>query len=459
MSRTFARRLWLLISEGALIYLCGVLAICLRFTDAAQEMLLHRQGGLKILFAVFVVQSSFYLFELYDFRLIKRRSVLFLRLLQALGVAAITMAIVFYLLPQMMLGRGVFVLSLVLMLALMIGWRLLAGWVLHHPRLVERVLILGTGQNAIELAREMLARREEGYEVIGFVGDEPQLVGQSLINPCVVGVMSDLESIAHRFHTDRIVVALDERRGRLPLDCLLQLKLRDDMAVEEAASFYERLTGRINTERLHPGQLIFTDDTWLKRLYRRWHRLADVLLACSGLTLALPIMTLTAIAIRLDSGGSIFYTQPRVGTHNSVFSIIKFRSMRADAETNGPIWADAADARVTRVGRFIRRTRIDELPQFINVLRGEMSFIGPRPERPVFVTQLEHEILHYSQRHLIRPGLTGWAQVCYPYGASVEDAQEKLKYDLYYIKNQSPWLDALILLKTARIVLFGRLAR
>jgi sugar transferase (PEP-CTERM system associated) len=231
------------------------------------------------------------------------------------------------------------------------------------------------------------------------------------------------------------------------------------VAVEESASFYERLTGKISTEMLRPSSLIFADGSRLRRSYKRVRALGDAVFALIGLVLSLPLMALTAIAIRLESRGPILYTQERVGAHNRTFNIIKFRSMATDAEKDGPVWAGKSDPRVTRVGRIIRKLRIDELPQFINVLRGEMSFIGPRPERPIFVTQLEDTIPYYSQRHLIKPGLTGWAQIRYPYGASVEDAIEKLKYDLYYIKNQSPMLDAMILFDTIRIVLFGRGAR
>jgi sugar transferase (PEP-CTERM system associated) len=332
-------------------------------------------------------------------------------------------------------------------------------WLLGHPRLAERVLVLGAGQSAVELAHEVLARRQAGYQIVGFVGDDPQLVGKSLLNPSVVGVLSELEEMVQRYRADRIVVAIGDRRGRLPLDALLRLRLCDDVAVEEASSFYERLTGKIRTERLRPSWLIFTDNSRWTRFYRRWHRLADLVLSLVGLTLSLPVMALTALAIKLDSRGPVFYTQERVGRHNQVFKIIKFRSMSLDAEQDGPVWAEESDPRVTRVGRLIRQLRIDELPQFINIIRGEMSFIGPRPERPAFVEQLERQIPYYSQRHLVKPGLTGWAQICYPYGASVEDAIEKLQYDLYYIKNQSPVLDAIILFETARLVLFGRFAR
>jgi exopolysaccharide biosynthesis polyprenyl glycosylphosphotransferase len=271
--------------------------------------------------------------------------------------------------------------------------------------------------------------------------------------------MYDLESVVGRYRPDRIVIAMSDRRGRLPLDLLLKLKVRDGVMVDEADAFYEKLTGKIRGERPRLGQLVFADASRWSRLYKRARRLTDVALSGVIGLLASPLMLLTALAIKLDSRGPIFYLQERVGLHNKTFRIIKFRSMRVDAEANGPVWAGEYDPRVTRVGRWIRKLRIDELPQLFNIIRGEMSLIGPRPERPVFIEQLEKLIPYYSERHLVKPGLTGWAQVRYPYGASFEDAREKHQYDLYYIKNQSPMLDALILLETARTVLFGRNSR
>jgi sugar transferase (PEP-CTERM system associated) len=255
------------------------------------------------------------------------------------------------------------------------------------------------------------------------------------------------------------VVALSDRRGRLPLDLLLRLKVRDEIQVEESSRFFERLTGKISTDRLQPGQLVFAETSRGMRLYRRLRRLFDIISSLIGMGFSSPLMILTAIAIRVESPGPVIYTQERVGLHGRKFRIFKFRSMRSDAEAHGPVWADENDQRVTRVGRIIRKLRVDETPQFFNILRGEMSLIGPRPERPEFVEKLEERIPYYSERHLVKPGLTGWAQVSYPYGASFEDAGEKHQYDLYYIKNQSPLLDAIILLETARVVLFGRFSR
>jgi sugar transferase (PEP-CTERM system associated) len=459
MSKNGSRSFALLIFESILTCFCGIAAIYIRFGAGANDILLDDYGWLKILLLMAVVQGAFYISDLYDFRMIRLRTVLYLRIFQSIGLAAMALAVVFYLLPQLMLGRGVFVVSLILMLTTMIYWRVFVMWLIGHPSLAERVLILGTDDSAINVAREVLERKEGGYQIVGFVGDDPSLVGKSLINPRVIGVTSELETIVSDYHIDRIVIVLKERRNRLPLNSLLDIRLRDAIAIEESATFYERLTGKISLELLRPIWLIFSTHSRLVRMYRHWRRLLDVVAAFIGIILSLPLMLLTAIAIKLDSIGPVFYTQERVGMGDARFKIVKFRSMRTDAEKHGAVWACQEDNRVTRVGRIIRKLRIDELPQFFNVLRGEMSFIGPRPERPEFVRLLEREIPFYSQRHLVKPGLTGWAQIRYPYGASVKDAMEKLQYDLYYIKNQSPLLDVIILFETVRIVIFGRGAR
>ncbi|MBO0860404.1 MAG: TIGR03013 family PEP-CTERM/XrtA system glycosyltransferase [Chloracidobacterium sp.] len=457
--KNLTRPLALLILEGAMVYSCGVLAICIRYGAETPDELSLERGWLKALLMTVLFLVAFYLFDLYDFRRIRSRGALLQRLSQALGVGGLALALTFYVLPEMRMGRGALSISILLTLTLMTAWRFLVRWLLDHPRLANRVLILGVEQDAVTIAREMLMRREAGYDVIGFVGDDPAQIGQSLINPCVVGVMYDLESVVRRYRPDRIVIAMPDRRGRLPLDLLLKLKVRDGVVVDEADSFYEKLTGKIRGERPRLGQLVFADASLWTGLYRRMRRVMDVALAGVIGLLASPLMLLTALAIKLDSDGPLFYLQERVGLHNTTFRIIKFRSMRVDAEANGPVWAHEGDPRVTRVGRWIRKLRIDELPQLFNIIRGEMSLIGPRPERPVFIKQFEQQIPYYSERHLVKPGLTGWAQVRYKYGASFEDAREKHKYDLYYIKNQSPMLDALILLETARTVLFGRFSR
>lgn len=459
VSRTRSRALFILLLETGITASCGIAAILIRFRAEAPMILERRHTWMGLLLSMVVVQGSFYIFDLYDFQRLRQRVTVCVRVSQAIGLASITLAVLFYAVPQVMLGRGVFLVSLLLMLSVMTLWRFWTMWLLGHPKLAERVLILGTGKAAVDIARVALERIELGYHIVGFVGDDPTAVGKSLINPKVVGLTSNLEELVRSNTPDRIVVAVGDQRGRLPLDPLLRLKLQADVAVEDSTSFYERLTGKISTDMLRPSWLIFAGTSRHHRLYKRTQRLIDVLCALIGLVLSAPIMALTAALIRLESRGSVLYTQERVGAHNRAFTIFKFRSMKVDAEKNGPTWASESDPRTTRIGRVIRKLRIDELPQFVNVLRGDMSFIGPRPERPVFVQELERQIPFYPQRHLIKPGLTGWAQIRYPYGASLEDAVEKLQYDLYYIKNQSLLLDAIILFETVRIVLFGRGAR
>jgi sugar transferase (PEP-CTERM system associated) len=459
LSRNHSRTLNLLILESILTCCCGIVAVYVRFNSDAPEELLGGRGLLKILLMILVTQSSFYLFDLYDFREIRKPGVLYIRTLQALGLTAIVLSVIFYAFPEMLFGRGVFLISLLLMLSTMILWRVFVIWLLGHPRLAERVLILGTESNAIELARETLDRPEQGYKIVGFVGDDPKLVGQSLINPRVLGLTDDLQEIVNRYHISRIVLAINERRGRMPLDSLIEMKLRDGLAIEESDSFYERLTQKVSNRTLRPSWLIFSGSSRRSVFYGHLRRLLDVSLSVVGLVLSVPIMILAAIAIKLESRGPVLYRQTRVGQRNQNFTIMKFRSMRIDSEPDGPVWAEEDDPRITRVGRIIRKLRIDELPQFINIIRGDMAFVGPRPERPEFVAQLEREIPYYSQRHLVKPGLTGWAQVRYPYCASVADAIQKLQYDLYYIKNQSLLLDVITLFETVRIVLFGRGAR
>jgi sugar transferase (PEP-CTERM system associated) len=445
--------------------LCGLAAIRTRFGDEMSAVLNEQHVWWRLLLLAVVTMASFYLLDLYSLntegtgRTASGRWAALFKVVpavgQAVGLASLSLSLAFYFSPQMKLGRGVFLVSLLLMVVVMSGWRLLAAWLLGQRGLAERVLILGTGEDAVALARETLQRRETGHEVVGFVGEDPQLVGRSLINPCVLGVTGEIRQVVHRHRVNRVVVAAKEMDGRLPVELVLDLRLGHQVAVEEAASFYERLTGKIAWERL-PSRLVFAETTWARQLYQRARRLVDIVLAAAALPLSLPLIVLAAIAIKLDSPGPVFYRQERVGQYGRIFNIIKLRSMRTDAEKDGPVWAVQADARVTQVGRLLRKLRVDELPQFINVLRGEMSFIGPRPERPAFVAMLDASIPYFAQRHLIKPGLTGWAQVRCPYCASVEEARERHQYDLYYIKNQSPALDALILLETVRVVFTGK---
>ena len=384
------------------------------------------------------------------------RRELVLRMLQALGLAWIALAITFYALPQTMIGRGVSLISLPLALLMMMGWRLTIHWVLGHPELGERILIVGSGPFAVEIARETLGRPDAGFRVVGFVDSDPQLVGKSLINPKVIGLTSELASLVKNQSIDRLVVAIGDRRGQFPTHELLRLSLSGDVSIEESASFYERLTGRVLLDMIRPSWLIFSSRGRRARLNEFGRAVMNRTVALIGALLSLPVAIITALLVKLDSRGPVLYKQERVGKNGRTFTLMKFRSMRVDAEKDGPVWAKTDDERMTRFGRIIRKIRIDEIPQFWNILRGDMNFIGPRPERPHFVAQLAEEILYYEQRHLVSPGLTGWAQIKYPYGASIEDAKRKLEYDLYYIKNQSLSLDATIMFETIKTILFGR---
>ena len=272
----------------------------------------------------------------------------------------------------------------------------------------------------------------------------------------MIGLTEQLGDIVEHESIDRIVVAMGERRGQLPTDTLLQLSLAGHVTIEEGASFYERITGRVSLSMIRPSWLIFTGRGRQAKLSLLLRNGVHRLVALVGAILSLPIVLVTVILIKLDSRGPVFYRQERVGKNGKTFVLTKFRSMRVDAEASGPVWASKDDDRTTRVGKIIRKIRVDEIPQFWNILRGEMSFVGPRPERPHFVKQLAEEIPYYEQRHLIAPGLTGWAQIKYAYGASIEDARQKLQYDLFYIKNQGLILDAVIMFETIKIILFGR---
>ena len=455
--RVNTRTILLLLVEAMLLFSGLIVAVYVRLgAVGAEDALLVHYGFYKAALATTFCLASFYLFDLYDFVVMHDRAELVLRLLQALGLAWIALALLFYAVPQVMIGRGVSLVSLPLALFMMVGWRLAIHWVLGHPELGERILIVGSGPFAVEVARETLGRPDAGFRVIGFVDNDPELVGKSLINPKVIGLTSELGKLVKRENIDRIVVAMGDRRGQFPTHELLKLSLSGDVTIEESASFYERLTGRVLLDMIRPSWLIFSSRGRPARLNEVSRIIIHRGVALLGAILSLPIVMATAVLIKIDSRGPVLYRQERVGKNGRPFMVMKFRSMRLDAEKNGPVWASNGDDRMTRVGRIIRKIRVDEIPQFWNILRGDMNFVGPRPERPHFVSQLAEEIPYYEQRHLIAPGLTGWAQIKYPYGASIEDAKQKLQYDLYYIKNQNLTLDATIIFETIKTILFGK---
>lgn len=457
-TRFSPRTVWLILADAAIIYGGIVLAMYLRLGLTGSEYQLNENSGWgKILIAVSVCLLVLYFYDLYDYTVMGNRRELMLRLVQALGIGWILLALLFYVIPPLMIGRGVSIYSVVIVLVLLLSWRIAIHYLTGHPEIGEKILVVGTGKAAKDTAEAVWERRDAGYRIVGFVTENGAAPNTKIGESSIVGKTDELSEIIKNEKVDRIVIAVRERRGTFPTETLLKMSLAGDVSIEECTSFFERVTGKVHIDMLRPSWLIFAGrsrDTRLKTALREViHRGMGLI----GLIVSLPIAIITAILIRIESKGSVFYKQERVGKNGKIIKVIKFRSMRTDAEKDGkPVWATADDDRVTRVGRIIRKIRVDEIPQFWNILKGEMSFVGPRPERPHFVEQLAKEIPFYEHRHLVAPGLTGWAQIKYPYGASVEDARQKLQYDLYYIKNQGLALDLVIVFETVKTVLFGK---
>ena len=460
-ARLSPRKFSLILADAAIIYGGVILAMYLRLGwDGPPYELNERNGWFKISLVTVVCIINLYFSDLYDYVVMTNRRELLLRLVQALGIAWALLALLFYLAPPLMVGRGVSMISVPLVLSLLLGWRIAIHSLTGHPEIGEKILVVGTGKAAMDTAEAVWDRRDAGYRIAGFVSENGAKPKDKLGQSEILGKAIDLEEIIRSESIDRVVIAVRERRGAFPTEALLKMSLAGDVSIEECTSFYERITGKVHVDMLRPSWLIFAGrqrDTRLRSVFREViHRG----LALIGLILSLPIAIITAILIKLTSRGPIFYYQERVGKNGQVFKVIKFRSMKVDAEADGkPVWAASNDERTTFVGSVIRKIRVDEIPQFWNIIKGEMSFVGPRPERPHFVRQLAQEIPYYEHRHLVAPGLTGWAQVKYPYGASVDDAIQKLQYDLYYIKNQSLTLDIVIVFDTIKTVLFGAGAR
>jgi sugar transferase (PEP-CTERM system associated) len=410
----------------------------------------------KVGLVTIVCQLCLYYNDFYDLTLVQSNRELIVRLLQAVGAASILLAALYFAIPGLMIGDGIFVSALFVFVVGILGWRLLFNSITRSLHLEERILVVGTGESARKVTRQILDQKDFAYRVIGFIDDDPRRIGERIVNPGIIGTPSDIPRLIAQHQIDRIIVGLADRRGKFPIDELLHAKM-SGVRVEDATTTYERVTGKILIDDLRPSWLIFSDGFRVSRLTRWIKRGIDVTLSVLLGVASAPFMLLTAIAIAIESGFPVLYCQERVGENGRAFTLCKFRSMRVDAERGGqPVWAKDGDERVTRVGRFIRATRLDELPQLWNVLMGDMSFVGPRPERPFFVAELSKEIPFYQQRHVVKPGITGWAQVKYRYGASIEDATEKLRYDLYYIKHLSIFFDLTIVFAAVKVVLFRK---
>ena len=462
MAQSFSRRTFYLVLADIVVITTAVLeALVLRLDYAgARSYLTEDDGWVRIIPIVFIGMIALYFYDLYDFVIISDRRELMLRAVQALGAAWLALALVYYFVPFLEIGRGTAVYTIAFSLVLLLCLRASIHFLLGHPEIGEKVLIVGNGQLAVDTAKAITRRVDAGYRIAGFISSDFQNVKRRLPSARNLGSLDDMEMVVEREKINSIVINAQELNGSFPAEALLRMRLAGGVTVEEFPSFFERVTARIHLGMFHPSWVIFSHhvpNTQFKTIFREaFYRL----LAFVGLILSLPIAAVTAVLIKLESNGPVLYSQERVGRHGRRIKVIKFRSMKVDAEKDGnAVWAKKNDSRVTRIGKIIRTIRVDEIPQFWSILKGDMSFIGPRPERPQFVAMLAKEIPFYEHRHLVQPGLTGWAQIIYPYGSSIEDARRKLEYDLYYVKNQTIFLDVVILFETIKTILFGRGAR
>jgi sugar transferase (PEP-CTERM system associated) len=379
------------------------------------------------------------------------------RLIVAISLGVIGLSVLYFLIPQISFWRSNLLYAMGVSVLLLIFLRILLGKTLGSQAFKRRIVVLGAGPRAARL--KLLSKTPgAGFAVVGYVSmsEANRVIPEAIARDAIYNLADHVVLL----NASEVVLALEERRNALPLKDLLRVKTTG-VHVNEISTFLERETGRVDLDSVNPSWLIFSDGFSSGRMVSSaFKRLFDISASLVLLVLTLPLVLITAIAIRLESKGPAFYRQRRVGLYGVGFDVIKLRSMRQDAEAGGKaVWAEKDDPRITRIGRIIRKLRIDELPQCWSVLKGEMSFVGPRPERPQFVEDLEQKLPYYAERHMVKPGITGWAQINYPYGASIEDSRQKLEYDLFYAKNYSPFLDLLILLQTTRVVLFPQGAR
>lgn len=452
------RVLVLLAGEAFLVCASFLLAGVIRFGEDSL-LLLHYEGGYsQVALAAGICLLSLYYFDLYDSLIISNSREVLTRLIQVLGVTCLIMAPLGYVLPTARVDIKFFMLGIVIAGLTMAGWRKLFLVVNASSRLARRAVILGTGPQVHSLSQEIEKRPEWGVRLVGYVGKPP--ASPLDLNGLVrLGDLEELAGVVERERVGQIIIAMGERRGHLPVDILLQLKSRG-VLVQDGSDVYETLTGKIPLDSLRLSWLLFSPSFPVSRPMLVYKRLTSIILSTLGLIITLPLMAIIAVALRLDSRGSIIFRQKRVGQDGKLFDLYKFRSMY---ESDDPIAQSAParenDDRFTRVGRWLRRTRLDELPQLYNILRGNMYFIGPRPFVPKQEEDLAEKIPYYRQRWAVKPGATGWAQINYGYCETVEDNTEKLAYDLFYIRNMSMGLDLLIAFRTIKVLLLGRGSR
>jgi sugar transferase (PEP-CTERM system associated) len=447
------RTLALLLCEVILVGGSFLLAAaCLMGSDGyivLINVMIYENGLLKIAGITVLTLLLTYYFDLYGPRRISNSWEIYFRLLLVLSALSFILAGVVYFFPDLDIGPHVLVAGVFLLTIVLILWRWAYERIIGFPIFRERVYVLGCGERARTVVEMLRASRDAGMEVIGWKSEGK-----------VHGRLDHFAAELRAFRSarpgiDRVIVAMEDRRESMPVRELLDLRLRG-VVIENSSALLERLSGKLPLDGLNPSTLIFTEGFRMSASQQLFRRLLSFAVSLIALVICLPFIPLIILAVRLSSPGPIFFSQTRVGQRGRLFTAYKFRTMRENAEAQGAVWATKDDPRVTPIGRFMRKTRLDEIPQLWNVLRGDMAFVGPRPERPEFVQWLSQEIPFYDLRHMIRPGITGWAQVRYRYGASLEETKHKLEYDLYYVKHQSIGLDLLIMFETIKTIILRR---
>jgi sugar transferase (PEP-CTERM system associated) len=448
----------LMLSEAILVFCCYVLA-AYWVLDESPDVFLMDDGGLwHVAGIVGVILLGLYFQDLYENFRIRSRILLIQQMCMILGMAFLLQALAnygrwtFLLLPKWMMVYGSVMVLIVVPL-----WRMLFASVVMNAVGARQLLFLGSSPVIQQIVQRVGERSELGLAAMGYLAEDPSADAESdLTGTPKLGTLEDLDAVLDRQVPDSIIVGLKERRNRLPVERLLDLRY-SGIRIEDAAATYETLFGRVSTRDLRPSQLIFAAELGPSHTSMHLQSLYSWVIAAIGVVLTAPVMVVVALVVKLGSRGPILFRQSRVGLNGSTFTLYKFRSMRTDAEAKtGAVWASKDDPRVTPNGKWLRKLRLDELPQLFNVLKGEMSIVGPRPERPEFVAKLQEEIPYYRQRHCVKPGISGWAQINHKYGNTMEDVIIKLEFDLYYIKNMAVSLDAYIMFHTAKTMLLGR---
>jgi sugar transferase (PEP-CTERM system associated) len=447
----------LLVSEAVLIFTCYIAAAYIVFVDIdPQVFLLYDSGLARIALAAGMIMLGLYFHDLYAKFRIRSRILLVQQLCLVIGIAFIAQAVLSYLNRNWILPKWLMIYGSGLVLLTLTAWRIVFTAAIRKAVGAQRILFIGTSPAVFEIAEHLDGNPELGLSALGYLDEECDVSRETPEPSRRLGCLGDLRRVAGQMQPDRIVVGLRERRMRMPVNDLLELRL-SGVQTEEIASLYETTFGRVCAREIRPSHLVFSSDLGPRRHSVQVQSIYSTAIAFIATLVTLPIMLIVAAIVKLTSPGPILHRQVRVGHHDRLFTVLKFRSMYQDAEARtGAVWAKKNDPRITPAGKWLRRLRLDELPQLINVLRGDMSIVGPRPERPEFVKTLSEQIPYYRQRHCVKPGITGWAQINYKYGDTIDDTITKLEYDLYYIKNLSLSLDLFIMFHTVKTMILLR---